>query len=108
MTTKRSPGRRRWAAVVKYLTEVMENRNLKLPMRMRAAMRLSDILLAREQRDILELKAAARKAEAPGETAKAEQQDTPGDTQAGTDLDAKVAAIFGPLVSRGKDASAPR
>ena len=107
MTRKRT-GRRRWAALVRFLKNTMETSKSERT-RMTAALRLADVLALQEQRDIAELKAASRKAEAPGETAKGEaqageqQQETAGDH---TDLDAKAAAIFGPLISRGNDASA--
>ena len=105
--TRKRVGRRRWAALVRFLKTTMETSKSERT-RMTAALRLADVLALQEQRELAELKAAARRAEAPGETARdvEQQQDTPGDTEAGTDLDAKVAAIFGQLVQPRNDASA--
>ena len=52
-------GRRRWASLVRFLTEQMQGSKSER-VRMQAALRLADILTLREEREIDELKAAAR------------------------------------------------
>lgn len=55
-------GRRRWAELVRFLTDTMKtSRNERV--RMTAALRLADVLTLREQREIAELKAVARSAD---------------------------------------------
>jgi len=87
--------------LVKFFTETMQTSKSERT-RMTAALRLADVLALREQRELLELKAAMRKTDAPGEAAKAEQHsDTPEDA----DLDTTAAAIFGPILNRTGDAA---
>lgn len=55
-------GRRRWAKLTRFLEQTMTSSGNERT-RMNAAMRLADVLLARETRELAELKAAARIAE---------------------------------------------
>ena len=83
-------GRRRWATLTRYLESVMETSKSERT-RMTAALRLCDVLLAREQREQAELRAAERSAsKEPGAVTQAESGAT---TQAEeTDDDAVTAA----------------
>ena len=58
---KRVVGRRRWARLTQFLENVMETSKSERT-RMTAALRLCDVLLAREQREQAELRAAERSA----------------------------------------------
>lgn len=61
MTQPRKPriGRKRWGPLIRYLTETMQNARSER-MRMQAALRLSDVLTLREQREQLELRRELR------------------------------------------------
>ena len=59
MKRKRVVGRRRWARLTQFLENVMETSGSER-VRMQAALRLCDVLLAREQREQVELRAAER------------------------------------------------
>lgn len=75
MTTTRKTrrvGRKRWSALVRFLTDKMQNAGSER-VQMSAAMRLAEILILREQREQLELRRELRDAgkavdapEAPG------------------------------------------
>jgi len=58
-------GRRRWAKLTRFLEETMTSGGSERT-RMNAAMRLADVLLARETRELAELRAASRIAEKAG------------------------------------------
>lgn len=60
-TRKRRTGRKRWSALVAFLTETMKSSQNER-VRMAAAQRLADILILREQREQLELRRELREA----------------------------------------------
>jgi hypothetical protein len=63
MSIPKRVGRRRWSALVKFLTTTMQTSKSER-VRMQAAMRLSEVLMAREQKEIAELRAVTRRIEA--------------------------------------------
>jgi hypothetical protein len=100
---KRMVGRRRWAELVKFLTTTMKtSRSEKV--RMTAALRLADVLTLREQREMAELRAQARKdAGLPPEVV-ASPVETAEDAQARMDAEAqeRTRSVFDGLM-KGKD-----
>lgn len=66
-------GRKRWGPLVKFLTDTMMH-STDHKTRMTAAQRLTDILLAREQRDQLELKRELRMLEKEAKAPPADEQ----------------------------------
>ena len=92
--------------MVKFFTETMQTSKSERT-RMTAALRLADVLALREERELLELKAAMRKTNAPGEAAKGEQhEEEHTDTPEDADLDTTAAAIFGTILKGTPDADA--
>lgn len=99
-TKARKPrvGRRRWAKLVRFLEQTMESSGSER-LRMTAALRLADVLTLREQRELAEIRAAARvEAKAEGiETVVVEPDSGPDAEQA---TDESIASAFAFLDSR--------
>lgn len=71
----RRAGRRRWAELVRYLTATMKT-SASERVRMTAALRLADVLTVREERELAEIRAAARIAAATQTPLAPDEEDT--------------------------------
>lgn len=80
-THKRRIGRKRWGALVAFLTDKMKNAASER-VQMTAAMRLADILSLREQREQLEIRREVRDSGKP--------TDAPGQPEASPDAPERV------------------
>ena len=108
MTQRKRVGRRRWADLVRFLTKTMQSSGSER-VRMQAAQMLANILTLREQKEIAELRAAARNnilIETPTES----QADTPAPTDQAEDLRIRdlIARITAKATGqvKGKDSAA--
>ena len=69
---QRLVGRRRWAELTRFLTQAMKSSGSER-VRMAAAVHLKEVLVIREQRELVELRAAARQTETQNNPAIPEQ-----------------------------------
>jgi len=97
--------RRRWSAVVAYLTAVIKQPKGSPQFKMKAAMRLSEILILQEQKELAAARAKERSearslaAQGQGGTA-AHQEPTSQDVEAETEEDDRISSVFADILQR--------
>jgi hypothetical protein len=103
-TTQSRAGRRRWAELIRFLkTTMLTAKSEKV--RMSAALRLASILELREQRELLEIKAAIRASEKESTPAPAQPEPTNTPDEAQLAEDQKRAEVWSNILNLNKGRS---